>query len=131
MEFNRQQQDALAKRSAQLQKLSEVEDSQLQQSYSALKEYGQQLLSLVSELSSKSSAEERKGAEVVRSLLERVEKHQGLLQQWRVQSKDRRAAADTAFTVVRQALADGVKQSERRLVRLKVESQVLTSLASS
>jgi len=131
MEFNIQQQGAMALRSAQLQKLSDVEDGQLQQSYSALKEYGQQLLSLVSELGQKSNMEERKGAEVIRSLLEKVEKHQGLLQRWRVESKDRREGVDSSFKVVQQALGDGAKQSQRRLVRLKVESQVLTSLASS
>merc|ERR1719326_193686 len=113
IEFNKQQQKAYAARSAQLQKLSDVEDSQLQQSYNALKEYGQQLLSLVSELGQKSSPEERKGAEVVRGLLDKVEKHQGLLQQWRVQSKDRRQAVDSAFKAVQQSLADGVKQSQR------------------
>jgi len=131
MEFNTQQQQAMVARAVQLQKLSSVEDSQLQQSYSALKEYGQQLMSLVSDLNAKPNPEERKGAEVVRSLLDKVEKHQGLLQQWRVQSKDRRQAVDATFKVAQQALADGVKQSQRRLVRLKVESQVLTSLASS
>jgi len=131
MEFNSQQQSAMASRSAQLQKLSDVEDSQLQQSYGALKEYSQQLLSLVSELGQKSNPEERKGAEVIRGLLEKVEKHQGLLQRWRLQSKDRREGVDASFKVVQQALGDGAKQSQRRLVRLKVESQVLTSLASS
>jgi len=131
MEFNRLQQSAMVARSTQLQKLSDVEDSQLQQSYTALKEYGQQLLSLASELGAKANTDERKGAEVVRGLLEKVEKHQGLLQQWRVQSKDRRQVVDTAFQAVQQALGDGVKASQRRLVRLKVESQVLTSLASS
>lgn len=131
MEFNKQQQNALTSRSTQLAKLSDVEDSELQQSYAALKEYGQQLLSLVSELGQKSSADDRKGTEVIRSLLEKVEKHQGLLQRWRVQSKDRREDADAAFKVVQQSLSDGIKQSQRRLVRLKVESQVLTSLASS
>jgi len=131
IDFNKQATSAMAARSVQLQKLSDVEDSQLQQSYNALKEYGQQLMSLVSELGSKSNPEERKGAEVVRGLLDKVEKHQGLLQQWRVQSKDRRQAVDSAFKAVQQSLADGVKQSQRRLVRLKVESQVLTSLASS
>jgi hypothetical protein len=131
MSFNKQQQDAMQTRSTQLQRLSDVEDAQLQTSYSALKEYGQQLLSLVSELGAKSNPEERKGAEVVRGLLEKVERHQGLLQQWRVQSKDRRQAVDSAFKVVSRALADGAKRSQRRLVRLKVESQVLTSLASS
>merc|ERR1719240_1218092 len=35
MEFNKQQQNTLATRSAQLQKLSDVEDQQLQQSYNA------------------------------------------------------------------------------------------------
>merc|ERR1719335_128957 len=54
-----------------------------------------------------------------------------MIQQWRVQSKDRREAVDSSFKAVRQALATGITQSERRLVRLKVESQVLTSLASS
>jgi len=131
IEFNKQQQDAIKTRIVQLQKLSDVEDSQLQQSYNALKEYGQQLLSLVSELNAKTNPDEHKGAEVVRGLLEKVEKHQGLLQQWRVQSKDHREAVDTAFKVVQQSLIDGIKQSQRRLVRLKVESQVLTSLASS
>lgn len=131
MQFNKQQQNIMTGRSAQLLKLSDVEDSQLQQSYKALKEYGQQLLSLVSELGQKTNAEERKGTEVVRGLLEKVEKHQGLLQRWRVQSKDRREAVDAAFKVVQSALSDGVKASQRRLVKLKVESQVLTSLASS
>jgi len=131
MQFNDQQQKALVARSEQLQKLSEVEDSQLTQSHGALKEYGQQLLSLVTELAGKTAPEEHKGAEVVRSLLEKVNEHQGMLQQWQVQSKDRREAVDTAFKAVQGALADGVKASSRRLVRLKVESQVLTSLASS
>merc|ERR1719201_787431 len=121
----------MSTKSEQLQKLSDVEDQQLQASYNALKEYGQQLLSLVSELGTKTSPEEKKGAEVVRSLLEKVEKHQGFLQQWRVQSKDRREAVDAALKDTQQALADGIKQSQRRLVRLKVEAQVLTSLASS
>jgi len=131
MQFNKQQENAMLERSTQLHKLSDVEDSQLQQSYGALKEYGQQLMSLVSELGTKQNKEEHKGTEVVRSLLEKVEKHQGLLQRWRVESKERREAVDTSFKVVQQALSDGVKQSQRRLVRLKVESQVLTSLASS
>merc|ERR1719181_2214889 len=36
-EFNQQQQDAMTAKSTQLQKLSDVEDGQLQQAYSALK----------------------------------------------------------------------------------------------
>lgn len=131
MEFNKQQQNAFSARSAQLQKLSDVEDGELKQSYTALKEYGQQLMSLVSDLGAKSSADAHKGMEVVRELLEKVEKHQGLLQRWRVESKDGKTAVDAAFKTVQQALAEGVKHSQRRLVRLKVESQVLTSLASS
>jgi len=131
IEFNQEQRKAMSTKSEQLQKLSDVEDQQLQASYNALKEYGQQLLSLVSELGTKTSPEEKKGTEVVRSLLEKVEKHQGFLQQWRVQSKDRREAVDAALKDTQQALADGIKQSQRRLVRLKVEAQVLTSLASS
>merc|ERR1719162_2257807 len=118
-------------RSTKLQMLSDVEDSQLAQSYSALKEYGQQLLSLASELGAKSNKEGRQGAVVVRGLLSRIEKHQGLLQQWRVQSKDRRQAVDSSIKALQEGLADGVKQSQRRLVKLKAESQALTSLASS
>jgi len=129
--FNTQQQSTLAARAVQLGKLADVQDNQLKQSYGALKEYGQQLMSLVSDLNAKTNPEERKGAEVVRSLLDKLEKHQGLLQQWRVQSKDRRQAVDSALKVTQQALSDGAKQSQRRLVKLKVESQVLTSLASS
>lgn len=131
MEFNKQQQNALAARSNNLQTLSDVEDSELAKSYDALKEYGQQLLTLVSELAGKSNAEERKGGAVVRGLLSRIEKHQGMLQQWRVQSKDRRQAVDSSIKALQQGLADGVKQSKRRLVKLKAESQALTSLASS
>jgi len=131
MEFNKQQQNALAARSNNLQTLSDVEDSELAKSYSALKDYGQQLLALVSELAGKSNAEEHKGSAVVRGLLSRIEKHQGLLQQWRVQSKDRRQAVDSSIKALQQGLADGVKQSQRRLVKLKAESQALTSLASS
>merc|ERR1719353_1082236 len=60
MEFNKQQQNAFSARSAQLQKLSDVEDGELKQSYGALKEYGQQLMSLVSELGTKQNKEEHK-----------------------------------------------------------------------
>jgi len=129
--FNGLQQDAIAARSAQLHKLADVEEGELQRSYDTLKQYGQQLLSLVTELEQKSSAEERKGAEVVKDLMSRVTRHQGLLQQWRVQSRDRREAVSSTSKAVVQALVDGAKQSSRRLVKLKVESQVLTSLASS
>jgi sulfur carrier protein ThiS len=130
-EFNAQQQQSIATRSTQLQKLADVEDGQLQQSYDTLKAYAQQLLSLVSELGQKTSAEERKGADVIRGLLEKVEKHQGLLQRWRVQANDNHQAVSAAFKVVERALAEGAKQSSRRLVHLRVESQVLTSLAAS
>merc|ERR1719181_2642614 len=75
IEFNSQQKNLIEGRSTQLQKLSDVEDGQLQQAYSALKEYGQQMLSLVSELSNKPNAEERKGAEVARNLMDKIEKH--------------------------------------------------------
>jgi hypothetical protein len=129
--FNQQQQSSVAANSAKLQKLADVEDGQLQQTYQTLKEYGQQLLSLESELSQRASEEERKGAEVVRELLDRLEKHQGLLQQWRVQAKDRRQAVESSAKVVEDALGDQIKQAGRRQVRLKVEAQVLTSLLSS
>lgn len=129
--FNKLQQSNMDTRSVQLEKLTQVEDGQLQRSYDALKEYGQQLLSLVTELEQKASPEERKGAEVVRSLLDKLEKHQGLLQQWRAQAGELRKNVNSAFKGVQRKLADGVSQSSRRLVRLKVESQVLTSLASS
>lgn len=129
--FDKQQQSSLVANSAKLQKLAEVEDSQLQQTYATLKEYGQQLLSLESELGQRASEQERKGAEVVRQLLERLEKHQGLLQQWRVQSKDRHEAVDTSTKSVVDALSDHITQANRRQVRLKMESQVLTSLLSS
>merc|ERR1719174_2163140 len=98
--FNTEQQKVISDRSAQLQKIADVEDSQLQQSYNTLKEYGQQLLSLVSELGQKTAAEERKGADVVKGLLEKVEKHQGLLQRWRADSRDRREATNAAFKIV-------------------------------
>lgn len=129
--FNKQQQISLDTSAVKLQKLAEVEDGQLQQTYQTLKEYGQQLLSLATELSQKSSAEERKGAEIVRSLLDRLERHQGLIQTWRVESKDKRQAVEATAKVVQQSLADNIKQANRRLVRLKVESQALTSLSSS
>jgi hypothetical protein len=131
IQFNTLQQKAIAARQSQLQKLVQVEDSQLQQSHNSLKDYVEQLTSLVSELIGKVNADERKGADVVRALMEMLEKHQGLLQQWGVQNKDRREAVDSALKVVQSALADGKKQSERRLVKLQVESQVLASLASS
>lgn len=131
MEFSKLQQNAMSTRSTKLQMLSDAEDSQLAQTYSALKEYGQQLLALVSDLGSKSNQEGRQGAVVIRGLLDRIEKHQGLLQQWRVQSKDRRQSVDTSIKALQRSLADGVKQSQRRLMKLKVETQALTSLSSS
>jgi chromosome segregation ATPase len=129
--FNKQQQSSLAATGAKLQKLADVEDSELQQTYQTLKQYGQQLLSLESELSQRASEEDRRGAEIVRQLLDRLEKHQGLLQQWRIQSRDRHQAVDSAAKVVEDALSDQIKQADRRQVRLKVEAQVMTSLLSS
>jgi hemerythrin len=129
--FNKQQQNSMAANSAKLQKLAEVEDGQLQQSYQTLKQYGQQLLSLESELAQRASEEERKGAEIVRKLLDRLEKHQGLLQQWRVQAKDRHQDVDSSAKAVENVLRDHIKQANRRQVRLKVEAQELASLLSS
>jgi hypothetical protein len=129
--FNKQQQSSLAANSAKLQRLADVEDGQLQQTYQTLKQYGQQLLSLESELGQRASEEDRKGAEIVRQLLDRLEKHQGMIQQWRIQARDRHQAVDSAARVVEDALSDQITQANRRQVRLKVEAQVMTSLLSS
>jgi hypothetical protein len=129
--YNKQQQTAITDRDLRLKKLYEVEDHQLRQSSEMLKTYGQQLLSLIGELNQKSTPEERKGAEIVRGLMDKLEKHEGLLQQWRGQNKETREAVESTSSVVQRSLADGIKQANRRLVRLKVESQVLTSLSSS
>jgi len=131
VDFNKQQQTKIASRSSQLEELASTEDSQLQRSYESLKQFGQQLLSLASELAQKTSADEHKGAAAVKMLLDKIEKHQGLLQRWRVQSTERRQAVTSAFHVVGRALADGAKQGGRRLVQLKVEAQGLASMASS
>jgi hypothetical protein len=131
MAFNKQQAGFLQTRDLHLSKLAEAQDSMLHQSYGTLKEYGQQLLSLVSELNQKSTAEEHKGADIVKELWQKLEKHQGFLQQWQAQAKEKRQNIAVASKAVQQALADSTKQASRRLVRVKVESQVLTSLSSS
>jgi hemerythrin len=129
--FSKQQQSSMASNSIKLEKLAEVEDAQLQQTYKTLKEYGQQLLSLQSELAQKASEQERKGADIVRQVLDRLEKHQGMIQQWRLQAKDRHQAVESSAKDVKNVLGDHIKQAGRRQVRLKVEAQVLTSLMSS
>lgn len=131
--FSKSQQNSVSARAVQLQKLAAVEDKQLQQYSDSLKVYGQQLLSLLTTLEQEqaSSPQNRKGADVVRGLLEKVEKQQGMLEQWRVQSKERRQAQLVALTALEQAFAAGIKANSKRLVRLKVEAQALTSLASS
>merc|ERR1719247_1915168 len=131
MAFNKQQQTSLEARDKRLQKLTDVKDSMLRQAYGTLKEYGQQLLSLSSELNQKPTADEHKGAALIRSLWQKLEKHQGLLEQWQVESKDRRQAIATASKAVQKGLAESTRQASRRLVRLKAESQVLTSLSSA
>jgi len=129
--FSKEQQKIITDRSAKLVKLADVESGQLQQSYNALKEYGQQLISLQTELEQKTSVEERKGVEVVKALLEKVDRHQGMLTRWQAESKNLREAVTAAFKDVSQEFANGAKQSSRRMVRLKVESQVLASLTSA
>jgi len=129
--FNKAQENSLQARSAQLTKFSDVEDGQIQQASGALKQYSQQLVSLITELSSRSTPDERKGADVVRVLLDKVEAHQNMLLQWQTKNKERREAVEAAWKSVRESLSESSKQSKRRLIKLKLEEQVLTSLVAS
>merc|ERR1719160_1850068 len=116
---------------AQVSKLSELsqeEDHQYSSHYGSLGDFSKQMMSLVTELSQVLTAEERRNADMAKSLVQKLENHQNMLEvkhrmwgKW----KDELTASENAVQV---ALQTNVHHNDRRVIQFKTESQFLTSL---
>lgn len=113
----------------QLGELAKRDDQRGESFYRQLNSFGQQLRNLVMQLGQEPSEEQRRGAELVRGLEQKILNHQGLLQSWRQVSAKRRDSVERADKAVQTALLTDVKHNNRRMVRLKAELSFLTSLS--
>jgi len=116
----------------QLKKLSAFGDESARGNkrfYDSLGGLSRQLMGLVSELGQEGTTEERRGAEMARSLVAKVENHQNLLLQHRATSQKSLGAVGTADRAVQAALSQSVQHNNRRLLQFKAELQFLTSLS--
>jgi hypothetical protein len=117
---------------SQVQKLAELskdEDREYSKGYETLSDFSKQLMSLASELTQVLTTEERRNADMVKSLVQKLENHQNMLEvehrmwgKW----KEELVQVDSA---IQTALQTNIRHNDRRIVQFKTESQFLTSLS--
>jgi hypothetical protein len=112
-----------------LQDLSKEEEHGYSKSYQTMSDFAKQLMSLATELTQVLTTEERRNADMVKSLVQKLENHQNMLEvehrmwgKW----KDELVQADSA---IQTALQTNIQHNDRRIVQFKTESQFLTSLS--
>lgn len=127
--YNQEQHDFIDVQLRKLDALGEETAHGNARFYDSLGGLGKQLMSLVTELNQDLTTEERRSAEMTRSLVAKVENHQNLLQQQHVLFEKRRAAIGAADRAVQEALSATIAHNNRRLLRLKSEMQFLSSLS--
>jgi len=116
----------------QVQKLADLskdEDHEYSKSYKTLSDFSKQLMSLATELTEVLTTEERRNADMVKSLVQKLENHQNMLEvQHHMWSKwrDNLVQADSA---IQAALQTNIQHNDRRIMQFKMESQFLTSLS--
>merc|ERR1719160_1696421 len=116
----------------QVQKLAELskeEDHEYSKGYQTMSDFSKQLMSLATELTEVLTTEERRNADMVKSLVQKLENHQNMLEvehrmwgKW----KEELVQADSA---IQTALQTNIQHNDRRIVQFKTESQFLTSLS--
>jgi len=109
--------------------LSKEEDHAYSRGYQTLSDFSKQLMSLATELTEVLTTEERRNADMVKSLVQKLENHQNMLEvehrmwgKWR----DELVQSDSA---IQTALNTNIQHNDRRIVQFKTESQFLTSLS--
>jgi hypothetical protein len=117
---------------SQVQKLSDLakeEEHEYSKSYKTLSDFSKQLMSLATELTQVLTTEERRNADMVKSLVQKLENHQNMLEvQHRMWGKwrDELVQADSA---IQAALQTNIQHNDRRVMQFKTETQFLTSLS--
>jgi len=112
-----------------LAELSQEEEHQYSKGYQTLSDFSKQLMSLATELTQVLTTEERRNADMVKSLVQKLENHQNMLEvehrmwgKW----KEELVQADSA---IQTALNTNIQHNDRRIVQFKTESSFLTSLS--
>lgn len=109
-----------------LAQLSNEADRQHSKSYEALREFSKQLMSVADELSELLTAEERRAADNMKSLIGKLENHQNMLTvQHKIWYKSK-ATLMQADTAVQAVMSTNVKHNNRRIIRSQIHSQFLT-----
>jgi len=117
----------LVKQREMLMELSSEADRQHSKAYGALSAFSKQLMSVATEMSELLTGEERRVAEMTKSLIEKIQNHQTMLEVnhkiWD-KSKTGLLQADEAIQTV---LGKNVRHNGQRIIRSQIQSQFLAS----
>lgn len=117
----------LVKQREMLMELSSEADRQHSKAYGALSAFSKQLMSVATEMSELLTGEERRVADMTKSLIEKIENHQTMLEVNRKiwdKSKTGLLQADEAIQTV---LGMNVRHNGQRIIRSQIQSQFLAS----
>jgi len=110
-----------------LRQLSADVEQRHSKSYEAMSDFSRHLISLATEMSDVITAEEKRAADMTKSLVEKLQNHQNLVEVndkiWR-KSKDALLQTDTD---VQGALEKSIKYNDRRIVQFQLQSKILTT----
>merc|ERR1719313_980081 len=107
--------------------LSNEVDNQHSKSYEALSDFYKQLMSVATEMSDLLTAEERRAADMTKSLMENVENHENMLKvQHNIWDKSK-AALLQADADIQTLLSMNIEHNDRRVIQSKIQTQFLAS----
>lgn len=130
--FYQQQNQLYMKSLSHLSSLMEKDAEEFSHSDMDLKDVSSKLLSLASGLGGDdNSADEKKAADMVRTLVDQLEQHIDKTQEWHEGFRKDISAVTEADHAVEEALTENTRRNQRRLVKYKSEARLMSSVSAA